>query len=809
MRYHCNHILTFIFSLLIFAAYADEPKVCFFIDDNYNGGSFCATPGDSVPVIEDKFNDRISSIVVPHGLVVSVYEHDNYAGKTQTLEGDADLTTTQEWRNLNDAISSFKVKPAACFYQRDDFTGDPMCLSAGESIDLYSDNTPARKKYHLLNPLNDGISSIKIPPGLQATVYEDDNYNGTYYTLHESVVLQDLSDIGMNNKITSVRVSQQDDVTCDRYCVVQHEMIIPVKKIFGSYWTDERVEDNDTLINFRLFSDDDYSVSFIKDAVIRIKNHEIFFVKDDNTTVFSFKLNPQSEYLSLLGRFINNEFELQYMESAEQRAIYYSPVISTYSHTTPSNFNFIIKNNNKNQPLIVDKIVMAISNRPRRAERHSVGLSACWAIPLLGIYNYIVQGKCNQVDNIFSNADEFFSSTKSKIMQIFGSAQPLPKEINNQTLDDTIPHSESHPDITGYLTYININKRPLLLTAAEVACTLAINKETRAPVRTRRNLVPPCIDWTLEILTDFTLLFGDSIVGWNQENFGRVMEQIIREGNTGYAVADTEVETRLINNVREHVTANTDHSELIHLKTAFDLSQLSYASYLHHDLEFDTVSPRVAQELPLGRYELALPDFRYVETAVRIREENQFVEHPEMHFDIEVIAGTTEHTLVARQAVIPVIEEWRQQYHHQLLFSTRSAAETGDTSLTHQSAEPAQIDRVLDSSRLVSDVTSSWLRTSHDDFVYVVVRLSGQIVSVTMAVDINEFDVGIAGSLTNPAYVLTPEAEGTVRGAGTAAIMALAEHFSRKGKRSLVSDVISQPSAIVKKKVGFKFIEEL
>lgn len=118
-------------------------------------------------------------------------------------------------------------------------------------------------------------------------------------------------------------------------------------------------------------------------------------------------------------------------------------------------------------------------------------------------------------------------------------------------------------------------------------------------------------------------------------------------------------------------------------------------------------------------------------------------------------------------------------------------------------------DGVIEAARIVSDVAQSWLRTSSDDYIYVVVRLSGQIISITMAIDINEFDVGISGSLTHPDYVLHPEAEGTIRGAGTAAIRALAEHLSKKGKRALVSDVISKPSAIVKKKVGFKFIDEL
>lgn len=116
---------------------------------------------------------------------------------------------------------------------------------------------------------------------------------------------------------------------------------------------------------------------------------------------------------------------------------------------------------------------------------------------------------------------------------------------------------------------------------------------------------------------------------------------------------------------------------------------------------------------------------------------------------------------------------------------------------------------VISASNLVSDVVQSWLITPRDDYIYVIVRLSGEVISITLAVDINEFDAGVAGSLTHPAYVLHPMAEGVIRGAGTAAIRALAGYLAKKGKRALVSDVISQPSAIVKKKVGFQFINEL
>ena len=94
-------------------------------------------------------------------------------------------------------------------------------------------------------------------------------------------------------------------------------------------------------------------------------------------------------------------------------------------------------------------------------------------------------------------------------------------------------------------------------------------------LRFRRQLIPPCIDWTLNILTDFTLLFGDSLDSWNAENFGRVIARIIRSGDTGYAALDTATDARFIESVRTYIAENIDNIAL--LKTAFDFSQLSYS----------------------------------------------------------------------------------------------------------------------------------------------------------------------------------------------------------------------------------------
>lgn len=800
MRYNRNHMLTLMFSLLIFDAYANEPKVCFYMDDDYNGESLCAAQGNSVASIPDKWNDRISSISIPHGLVVTVYEDVDFLGASRSFEADVDLVSDKDLIYLNDNISAFKIKKAVCFYGESNFTGDSLCLSSGEQFDLYRGNYPERKQSHLVNPLNDEVYSIKIPPGMQTTVYEDDDYNGKYFVLTEDYTPDDLLIIRMNNKISSMRVSQDEDFICDRFCSIKKSIKFKIQKSFGSYWIDPRIKYRDILLDFQLSDTDDYSIKFFDEGLIKVKNYKLFFFdgNEKHGEGFLFNLSDKSSNLSFLLRFNGGFFQIQFVESLNNEIVYSSPLIGTLFDDANSDVIFDINNVDANSPIVIDKMVLTVGKEHNRAERSTLGLATCWAIPILSIYNYIVQGHCNQADKFVHNAADFFGSPADKILQIFGSSLPLPPKNSNETLDDESALINFMSDVKGTLTYIttNMGEHALTVPATALACKASMREKILPHLRNRRDLAPGCIDWTLSILTDFTLLFGASIEYWNSKNFGRVIENIVREGEIGSAVADVDTASRLIESVQAHVAEATEVADIIHLKTAFDFSQLSYVSYVRHTEE-EVVSPQSAQALPLGRYELALVDYHFIETVPRIRQDGRWVERPDLHFDIEVISGVPEETDASRQVLLPIIEAWQHSYSQQeLLFHASDI-------LPESSLARYEIEPLLEASRLTSEVAISWLRTSRDDFVYVVVRLEGEVISLTMAVDININDVGVAGSLTNPDYVITPNAEGAVRGAGTAAIRALADHFKRKGKISLVSSVISQPSAIVKKKSGF------
>ncbi|CRY55201.1 beta-gamma-crystallin [Yersinia intermedia] len=799
-----KHQLLFISLLMVLSndVLAEKDKVCFYADSNYTGEAICADEGSEVKRMMKSWNDRISSITIPEGGVISVYESDNFLGRSITLKNNIDFLSHPNLKYFNDIISSFKIKYSACFYEYDNFSGEPICLASGEQVDLYNE-----RQHNISDSMNDRVSSIKVPPAMQVTLYKDDRYNGDRVVLTENFLLGELKELGMAFNISSITTSQIDNFVCDQSCAIRQKMNIPIKKVFGEYWKDERIGPKQVLISLELTGDDDYLIWLSDNGLIRVKNRVVYYIHDYISNAAYYEMSNDSDHLSILSRFNGGYFESQFIESFGSDVRYLSPIIGYLFNPNQDDINFSIMNfnSNRNKSVLIDKIVMTAEKANQRTERSITGTTSCWLMPILNIYNYIVQGQCNQVDRFVENLADFFNGGSDKILQISGSSKPLPK-INIRKALVFKPTEVLSSDPDGTLTYIKagLDKQSLTLLATALACKVSMKEQLLPHIRTRRDDSPACINWTLDILTSFTLLFGDSLAGWNAENFGRVIERILHHQDTGYAVSDIEAETRLVRSVGAFIAANVDE-ELIRLKTAFDFSQLTYANYLrHNNTESSVVPPLRSQELLLGRYELGLDNFSYTETIPRIRQAGQWVEHPELTFEIEIITGPPTETEPARQNVSPTVDEWHRIYHQPLQLMV------GNSEYDDIAPDVIQArDSIIPASRIVSDVIQSWLRTSREDYVYVIVRLSGKIVSITLAVDINETDMGIGGSLSDPAYVLHPLDEGGVRGAGTAAIKALAQFAAKKGKRALVSDVISQPSAIVKKKVGFRFIEEL
>lgn len=91
---------------------------------------------------------------------------------------------------------------------------------------------------------------------------------------------------------------------------------------------------------------------------------------------------------------------------------YLSPIIGYLFDPNEHDTYFSIMNfnPNDNKSIVIDKIVMTVEKANQRTERSFTGVASCWLMPILSIYNYIVQGRCNQVDRFVANVSDFLTA---------------------------------------------------------------------------------------------------------------------------------------------------------------------------------------------------------------------------------------------------------------------------------------------------------------------------------------------------------------------------------------------------------------
>jgi hypothetical protein len=184
----------------------NQGRVCFYTDDHYRGDSFCANPGESMPNVGGRYNDKISSIRIEGPLQIIVFDDENFEGARRTFSRDVSNLHDLGW---NDRITSFQVsggergrefgderrgpepRSGACFYVDAGYRGQSFCLNRGEN------------DRNIGGHFNDRISSIRIFGGARVTVFSDENFGGQRMVFDRDV--RNLRDV-MNDQITSISV---------------------------------------------------------------------------------------------------------------------------------------------------------------------------------------------------------------------------------------------------------------------------------------------------------------------------------------------------------------------------------------------------------------------------------------------------------------------------------------------------------------------------------------------------------------------------------------------------------------------------
>lgn len=176
-------------------SYGTGDGVTFYENANYGGWSVTLGAGSynySEMLAAGIPNDKLTSLKVPAGFKVTLYEHQNFGGLQKVVTEDTSILS-----DFNDMTSSIKVETVALpeFYTDINYQGASVKLSVGS----YNHTDLAA-----MGLKNDSLTSVKVPNGYKITLYQDADYKGTLI-----VLLQDTSYLGdFNDKTSSIKVEK-------------------------------------------------------------------------------------------------------------------------------------------------------------------------------------------------------------------------------------------------------------------------------------------------------------------------------------------------------------------------------------------------------------------------------------------------------------------------------------------------------------------------------------------------------------------------------------------------------------------------
>ncbi|MBC8059166.1 MAG: peptidase inhibitor family I36 protein, partial [Clostridiaceae bacterium] len=173
--------------------------ITFYKDANYSGTAVTLGVGDytmnqmnaaGIP------NDWMSSLVIPKGYLVEVYDNDNFTGTKWTYISNLSYVGA----DCNDKMSSFKIL-AAMFYIDANYGGTSVALQPG-SYTMAQMNAAGIP--------NDWMSSLKVPKGWTVEVYQHHDFTGTKwtYTSDSPLISSDA-----NNQMSSVKIYNSTPTT--------------------------------------------------------------------------------------------------------------------------------------------------------------------------------------------------------------------------------------------------------------------------------------------------------------------------------------------------------------------------------------------------------------------------------------------------------------------------------------------------------------------------------------------------------------------------------------------------------------------
>lgn len=751
-----------------------------------------------------------------------------YSSSTEMIFAEENSTRNVIDRIQHDMAVRSAMSSPVCFYYENFFQGESLCLSPPDIIDFTKENN--------LQIHANKINSINIPKSSQITVYQGDRF----FTLTDSILQEAWQKMIEAGEVTEIFTTDKKPLSCDTNCIITQKMVIPLSRIFSYYLSGSQHQEKSVLLSFEKHINtfnigiDDFLNITIDDGLI--------LIQPPNSQQIDFALHKDATHISFLLSWFENELILSYVETADGELLHSSPIISmSPSHDIhQEEMELIIFNSDDRQPLTLQKVLMASHSEPHRTKRGAAGIVGCFLSGPLALYNLVTQGRCNQVESAWRHIKAIFAGSDSSDRVVAGTGEPLkPKPAK-------ISAPPEQDDPTLALTQINTQLHNQSLTLPAVSRYCQTSLENILSTRYPRQVTYSCSTWLSAVLTDFTLLFGSSLRTWSTEYLIQTINGILDRGaidndneaidafihspvagnrliQTITDVAEEQGRSALIDSITQ-TFAYAEQNYAQYASSSQGPSQLpastqgashfpsnesdgSYDSFDENDL-YDSCDsedggyiapPQQTQQYPLGSYQMPISSYVYQEVLPRILRNGEWVV-PQERFDVEVIQGPYSQNRHSLYALLETIAQWEGIYIEKPVQCNRHGQFSTDMETNRYAG------------RVTSRLIKSYAQFQNHNQIIVVVRFNQQIVSASTAytyfVDGSaERTHGVIGAtITNPTYVLNPQTEGTIRGAGSAALHATIQHLQANGVIQLEAEVISTPSAIIKKRIGFVFV---
>jgi hypothetical protein len=173
-----------------------EPTEPIIYQGDFSGPSKSLSPGrygkDKLGIA----NNELSSIKVPKGFRVTLYDGDAFEGKSLVLTADAPASffVDSDFNNLTSSVW-VEALPMVTVYEGD---------YGGVSARLL----PGRYKGHDFVIGNDQLSSVRVPRGLSVTLFEDENFGGRSISLTQDSGMDVLTANSFNNETSSLAIEE-------------------------------------------------------------------------------------------------------------------------------------------------------------------------------------------------------------------------------------------------------------------------------------------------------------------------------------------------------------------------------------------------------------------------------------------------------------------------------------------------------------------------------------------------------------------------------------------------------------------------